>query len=279
MIPPPPPQQQYLATGFRDVDGSADTTACTICLDLIAGIPFFRRVKEESFRILTGTAPGLVLDAGCGAGGDLLALAGLLSPDSRLVGLDASARLLATAAERTAARCARCSLVRGDLLHVPFRDGMFAACRIDRVLQHLHDPGRVVRELARVLKPGGTLVAFDNDWDTLTLTLDNRRAAAALTRFWSDSFASGRVGMDLAALFSDAGLTDIIAEPRTLALTDLEIAEKVFDIPALLDRMHAAGLMTTREVQEIKEDLARNARRGTFASGYTGYLVRGRKPV
>jgi SAM-dependent methyltransferase len=279
MTAPPPPPQQYLATGFRDVDGSTDTPACTRCLDLIAGIPFFRRVKDESFRILAGTRPGLVLDAGCGAGNDLLALAGLLSPDSKLIGLDASARLLATAAERIADHRARCCLVRGDLLYVPFRKSTFAACRIDRVLQHLHDPGRVVQELVRVLEPGGTLVVFDNDWDTLTLSLDNRHAAAALTRFWSDSFASGRVGKDLATLFSDAGLTDVVAEPRTLALTDPEIAEKVFDIPALLDRMNAAGLLNAGEVHEIKEDLARNARRGTFASGYTGYLVRGRKPV
>jgi hypothetical protein len=87
------------------------------------------------------------------------------------------------------------------------------------------------------------------------------------------------VGKDLTTLFSDAGLTDVVAEPRTLALTDPEIAEKVFDIPALLGRMTAAGLLNAGEVHEIKEDLARNARRGTFASGYTGYLVRGRKPV
>ena len=276
MIPPLP--QQYLATGFRDVDGSADTPGCTRCLDLIAGIPFFRRVKDESFRILAGARPGLVLDAGCGAGNDLVALAELLSRQSRLVGIDASARLLATAAERTAAHCSRCSLVRGDLLHVPFRDSTFSACRIDRVLQHLHEPGRAVRELVRVLEPGGILVAFDNDWDTLTLSMDNRHAAAALTRFWSDSFASGRVGKDLAPLFSAAGCVDIVSEPRTLALTDLETAEKIFDLPALLDRMNAAGLLIPGDVQEIKDDIARNARRGTFASGYTGYLVRGRKP-
>ena len=271
--------QQYLATGFRDVDGSADTPACTRCLDLIAGIPFFRRVKDESFRILAGTRPGLVLDAGCGAGNDLASLAALLPPGSRLVGLDASARLLVTAAERTAAHCSRCSLVRGDLYSVPFRDNTFSACKIDRVLQHLHDPGRVVRELVRVLEPGGTLVAFDNDWDTLTLSMDNQHAAAALTRFWSDSFAFGRVGKDLASLFSAAGLTDVIAEPRTLVLTEPETAEKVFDILALLDRMNTAGILNAGEVHEIREDLARNARRGTFASGYTGYLVQGRKPV
>ena len=278
MAPPPPSRQQYLATGFRDVDRSADTPACTRCLDFIAGIPFFRRVKEESFRILAGTRPGLVLDAGCGAGNDLTSIALLLPPGSHLIGLDASASLLATAAERTAAHCSRCSLVRGDLLSVPFQDNTFSACRIDRVLQHLHDPCRVVRELVRVLEPGGTLVAFDNDWDTLTLSMDNRHAAAAIARFWSDSFASGRVGRDLAALFSTAGLTDIVAEPRTLALTELEVAEKVFDIPVLLNRMNEAGLLGTDDVRAVNEDLNRNSRRGTFASGYTGYLVRGRKP-
>jgi len=59
---------EYLATGFRDVDTSGDTTAYTRCLDLLSDIPFFKEIKEESFRIITGTEPEQVLDAGCGPG-------------------------------------------------------------------------------------------------------------------------------------------------------------------------------------------------------------------
>ena len=77
--------QQYLATGFRDVDRSGDTTACTRCLDLLSDIPFFHAVKEESFRIIAGTEPERVLDAGCGAGNDLCALAPLLPPSTRIL--------------------------------------------------------------------------------------------------------------------------------------------------------------------------------------------------
>jgi ubiquinone/menaquinone biosynthesis C-methylase UbiE len=278
MTHPKKSPQQYLATGFRDVDRSGDTTACTNCLDLLADIPFFRDIKKESFRIIAGTEPTLVLDAGCGAGIDLCALAPLLPTKSRMVGLDASAALLATAALRTAPHRDRCLLIRGDLTNIPCKSGVFSACRIDRVLQHITDLERAIRELVRVLAPGGTLVAFDNDWDTLSIGTSDNEVSARLTRFWSDSFASGRIGKDLAGIFRDAGLSAICAEPKTLTLTDLSLAEKVFDLPALLGRMKQAGIFNDAEIATINHDLSCRAGAGTFTSGYTGYLVQGRKP-
>jgi SAM-dependent methyltransferase len=155
---------------------------------------------------------------------------------------------------------------------------VFDACRIDRVLQHIPEPEQVIRELARILAPGGTLVAFDNDWDTLSIGTSDTDVSARLTRFWSDSFASGRIGKDLAGIFHRAGLTDIHAEPKTLTLTDRALAEKVFDIPALLGRMKEAGILSDGEIVAIKTNLARRAKEGTFTSGYTAYLVWGRKP-
>jgi len=278
MTGPEPSPAPYLATGFRDVDRSGDTTACTNCLDLLSDIPFFRDIKQESFRIIAGTEPALVLDAGCGAGSDLAALAGLLPATSRVMGLDASASLLATAAERTTPHRDRCVLIRGDLTNIPCRSGLFSACRIDRVLQHIPDPEQAIRELVRVLVPGGTLVAFDNDWDTLSIGTSDTDVSARLTRFWSDSFASGRIGKDLAGIFHQAGLADIHAEPKTLMLTDLALAEKVFDLPALLGRMKQAGIFSEADITAITTDLACRAEAGTFTSGYTGWLVRGRKP-
>lgn len=268
----------YLATGFRDVDGTGDTPACTRCLDLIAGIPFFYTIKQENFQIIASAGPALVLDAGCGAGTDLAALAGILPHKSRLVGLDASAALLATAAERTAPFRDRCDLVRGDLLRLPFASGTFSACRIDRVLQHTHNPAHVVEELVRILAPGGLLIAFDNDWDTLRISLEDTGAAAKIARSWSDSFASGRTGKDLAGIFCDSGLRQVSAEPRTLVLADLALAEKLYDLPALLDRMKNAGIFSDTDIAAVRSDLSGKADAGTFTSGYTGWLVMGRKP-
>jgi len=278
MTNPEPPPPQYLAAGFRSVDTSGNAPAYTACLDLLSDIPFFRNVKEESFRVIAGTRPSSVLDAGCGAGTDLVALAGLLPPACRLTGLDASAALLATAAERTAAYRERCQLIRGDLTRIPCRDGVFPACRIDRVLQHIHNPACVIRELARVTAPGGTLVAFDNDWDSYSISLSDRKTSARVTRFWRDSFASGRVGKDLAGLFHDAGLTDIHAEPKTLTIVGLSLADKVFEIRMLLSRMEQAGALIPGEATGVWDELVRRLQQGTFSSGYTGYLVWGKKP-
>ena len=270
--------RQSLATGFRDVDNSGDTHACHQCLDLIAGIPFFHEIKEDSFRIITDADPEYVLDAGCGVGTDLVALASCLPEKCQFFGLDMSGSLLARAAERMTRMRDRCSLVRGDITNIPYQDGIFDACRIDRVLQHVHEPKNGISELVRILKPSGTLVAFDNDWDTFSITLDDQDLAAKLARFWRDSFASGRIGRDLSGIFTECGMADIHAVPRTLVLTDFSIAEHVFDIPVLLNRTEQAGIITHDERITIRDELCQRVEEGTFSSGYTGFLVWGEKP-
>lgn len=277
MTPPPAPSRQSLATGFRNVDSSGDTNACHRCLDLIGGLPFFRDIKEESFRIITDTNPSRVLDAGCGVGTDLAVLASRLPGESGIVGIDASGSLLARATERTSGCSGKCSLVRGDITKIPCRDETFDACRIDRVLQHLREPGAAIRELARVLKPGGVLVAFDNDWETFSISLGDQEIAARIRRAWRDSFASGRIGRDLSGMFEACGITAVRAEPRSLVLTDLSTAKQVFDLPDLLERMVRAGDLEPGETAVIWEELIRTARKGRFSAGYTGYLVRGTK--
>ena len=49
----------------------------------------------------------------------------------------------------------------GDVEHVPFDDASFDLAVVSLALCHLADPGDAVIELARVLRPGGTLVITD----------------------------------------------------------------------------------------------------------------------
>lgn len=53
-----------------------------------------------------------------------------------------------------------------DLATLPFRDGSFDACVNIVTLEHVKDPARVLREIARVLKPGGRLLLIvPQDWE------------------------------------------------------------------------------------------------------------------
>lgn len=271
------PPRQSLATGFRNVDTSGDSDACSRCLDLITGIPFFYDAKRDSIRIVAESRARRVLDAGCGVGVDLAALAAELPPPGRIFGLDASGSLLARARERNAGTVDRGRLVKGDILHAPFRDGAFGACRIDRVLQHIPRPAEAIGELIRVLVPGGTFVAFDNDWDTFSISLDNRDTARRISTFWRDSFASGMIGRDIAHIMGDCDMADIHVEKRTLMLDELETATQLFDLFHLLDRMGLVGVLEPDEIPGIWEELRRRAQEGTFVSGYTAYLVSGTK--
>lgn len=65
---------------------------------------------------------------------------------------------------------ARVGYVQADARALPFADERFARARVDRVLQHIAGPEQVMREMVRVLAPGGLMLAYDIDWGTFADT-------------------------------------------------------------------------------------------------------------
>jgi demethylmenaquinone methyltransferase/2-methoxy-6-polyprenyl-1,4-benzoquinol methylase len=92
-----------------------------------------------------------VLDAACGTGD--LALADLHAGAARVVGVDFSERMLELAARKSNA----IEWVQGDLCRLPFPDGTFQAVTIGFGLRNVADRDGALRELRRVLAPGGRL--------------------------------------------------------------------------------------------------------------------------
>lgn len=99
-----------------------------------------------------------VLDAGCGNGVYLARLAGFPNPPARLVGLDTSLGMLRT----VRAAGVPAGLVAGDAARLPFADGAFDVALAGHMLYHVSDPAAGARELARVLRPAGALIAVTN---------------------------------------------------------------------------------------------------------------------
>jgi SAM-dependent methyltransferase len=101
-------------------------------------------------------APRLrLLDVGVGRGRTLRYLEPLGVADRvRFVGIDLDPRLAGRVHGRE-----RWGLVRGDVARgLPFRDGSFDAAACEQVLEHVEDPAALLREIARCLRGGGTLV-------------------------------------------------------------------------------------------------------------------------
>ena len=81
----------------------------------------------------------------------------------RVVGVDQSPEMLANAGERieAAGLSDRITLVEGGAEQLPFPDGSFDALTFTYLIRYVEDPGATLRELARVVRPGGTIAALE----------------------------------------------------------------------------------------------------------------------
>jgi len=103
-----------------------------------------------------------LLDLGCGFGRHAFGAAGL---GAAVVALDAAPGEIRTVQGTFAAMLdagelddsTRAGVVRGDALGLPFADGAFDRVVASEVLEHIGDDAHAMRELARVLRPGGTM--------------------------------------------------------------------------------------------------------------------------
>jgi demethylmenaquinone methyltransferase / 2-methoxy-6-polyprenyl-1,4-benzoquinol methylase len=106
---------------------------------------------------VTDAAPGsTVLDVATGTG--LVARELLAQKDCTVVGIDQSPEMLAEARRRLPADV---TLVEGDAQRLPFDDASFDALTFTYLLRYVSEPPATLRELARVVRPGGTIAGLE----------------------------------------------------------------------------------------------------------------------
>jgi demethylmenaquinone methyltransferase / 2-methoxy-6-polyprenyl-1,4-benzoquinol methylase len=96
-----------------------------------------------------------VLDAACGTGD--LAIADLKAGAGKVTGLDFSAKML----ERARVKNTTIEWLQGDMLALPFADETFDAATVGFGVRNVEDLGLGLRELRRVLRPGGRLAILE----------------------------------------------------------------------------------------------------------------------
>lgn len=121
-----------------------------------------RRWRATAVRAMRLPAGARVIDL-CAGTADFAIAAANASPGSRLVGVDFSAAMLAIGRDKVHAAGLgdRIRLVRGDAMTIPVRDGWADGATIGFGIRNVVDPAAALQELARVLKPGGTLAILE----------------------------------------------------------------------------------------------------------------------
>lgn len=222
-----------LAVTFRDVDAAAPDNIVR-CLDTLQTMAAGRAYKARALEHLRLGPTGVALDVACGLGDDVVRMR---FQCARAVGVDRSCNLVAAARSRHAD--AGCEFAVADAAALPFSDETFDAVRVDRSLQHIAAPGRVVREMARVTRRGGVVLCAEPDWGTYLLGGPHSALTERIQHDWVRSFQNPWIGRELSSLLAEAGVGDRRQEALWLPTEGFAESDLLFEVGANARRLAA----------------------------------------
>jgi demethylmenaquinone methyltransferase/2-methoxy-6-polyprenyl-1,4-benzoquinol methylase len=152
----PTPRKTHALQLFAGLPRHYDAMATALSL---GQDPRWRRAMVDT----VAAAPAdRVLDVATGTG--MVAAALVCRYGCAVVGLDQSPRMLARARAKLSSRpalAARIELVEGEAERLPFEDGEFDALTFTYLLRYVDDPAATMRELSRVVRPGGRIASVE----------------------------------------------------------------------------------------------------------------------
>jgi SAM-dependent methyltransferase len=209
------------------------------------------------------TRDDVVLDVGCGAGSITI---GLASTVHRVVGVDVEDAEFGDA--RAYARSAGIDGVefrQASVYDLPFPDGSFDACLAHSMLETLDRPEDAMREIARVLRPGGVVGVASVEYGGLIIGGPHepvlRRFYDLRTRLWQDEkVADPYRGRALRGILTAAGLERVAATTTSISYgTEASVAafgrDRAEDCrdPWYTDGAERLGLGSAEDLREMED--------------------------
>jgi arsenite methyltransferase len=213
-----------------------------------------------------------VLDAGCGPGFYVAETLERVGPDGFVVGVDASAPMLALAAKRCEGH-ANVSFEEGDVTALPVADASFDRALSVQVLEYVADIPAALAELFRVLRPGGRLLLWDVDWTTVSWHSEEPARMRRFLDAWDEHLTDPALPRTLSASMREAGFQDVEMEGHAFVTDD--ITDETY-AGALLPLM--ADYVGTDEAQAWATEQGELAQRGESYFACIQFRFTGTRP-
>jgi ubiquinone/menaquinone biosynthesis C-methylase UbiE len=260
---------------FGRIDQTADAGYFIRFLDEACAQESFQAYKRRTYELMEIKPGQRILEVGCGTGDDARTMAGMVGPRGHIVGLDNSEAMIAEANRRAAGLGLSLEFQVGDAMKMSFADNYFDSSRADRSFMHIPDPVKALSEMKRVTKPGGHILLYEVDFETVVIDAPNRPLARRIVNTWCDGFRNGWLGRHIPALFRELDIADVAVIPATLVQSPL-IANLVIG-PETVKRGLACGTIAPAEGEEWLNFMDDAVRTGTLFCTLGGFIVSGRK--
>jgi SAM-dependent methyltransferase len=205
----------------------------------------------------TAFGPGeRVLEAGCGVGAQTRLLT-KRSPGAIFTCIDISEKSVATAANlKDRPGFEKVSFLQASIFDLPFEEAAFDHVFVCFVLEHLDEPVKALRQLKRVLKPGGALTVIEGDHGSCFWHPETPQSVAAWKGLIAAQRANGHdpnIGRRLTPLLTEAGFAVESCRPAYLYADRLDASLRTGMVEHIIVPMvqsAQAQILTDRLVPE-----------------------------
>jgi ubiquinone/menaquinone biosynthesis C-methylase UbiE len=230
-----------------------------------------KTLRAESNRKLNICAGHKVLDVGCGIGGATIPIGEINGPTGLAAGVDLSSAMIEHAMKR-AANQPWIKFHIADACSVPYPDDFFDLARSERLFLYLPDRLAALKEMMRVVKPGGRVYVVDTDVDSTAIYSQNPALTRKMTSVVAASMPNPNSARELPALARKAGLKNLVIEVSAIS------SRYEFFLRSMASSLIKAaeiGVITQEEVRECLEEQAALHASGDFFQMWSFVRVTG----
>jgi ubiquinone/menaquinone biosynthesis C-methylase UbiE len=239
---------------------------------------FFQKMMRDYLDRMDIDSAASVLDLGCGTGVASRAIAQRAGFAGAVTGIDLSPYLIEVAARLALEEGVgeRVTFRAGDTRSLDIEDRSFDAVVAHTLVSHVDDPLAVLREAARVVRPGSLVGIFDGDYASLTFGHEDQMEGSKYEDAIHRAIITNpRVMRDMPRLLRKANLQLVETFPYVLA----EVGKADFWLAAIESfrkLVPQSGMLSSEEIDRWADAQLKDSENGTFfgASNFYGYVAR-----
>ena len=189
--------------------------------------------REKVLALLAPKAGERALDIGCGPGLTTEALARAVGPQGHVLGVDVAPPMLEIA-KRRCASLPQVDFGMADVTRLPYQDASFDIALASQVYEYVADIDHALKELARVIRPGGRAVLVDTDWESAVWASHDDARMRRMIETWNEHIPHPQLPRTLKRRMESAGFSNVRVEVVPLLNLDYDPNTYSVGIMALL---------------------------------------------
>lgn len=268
---------KYFDSGFENADTYQDTQGLIRSLEIQHTDPTLLAIRKQIYNKIKVNAGEEILEIGCGLGRTVREIAALTNNSCKVTGIDKSAVLLNESIRRSDMTKDNIHFQQGDAASLDFANDTFAFACAERVLMHIPEPKKVLSEMTRVLKKGGTLAIIEPDLASVEIYPDYNNVSSQLAKQWCSYTESPMIGKQLLGYFHELELTNIEVSITPVIINNFEEFEQIRSLTKLVTALQGNHIISQNDADVYLKGLSEASKKGQFLYYVNVYAVTGQK--